>query len=1021
MDEEDGKKIENLISEYREMVDLYKDLGKSVVLILGNLIKKDECYAPIIISREKNIESLKKKLTKVNENGEIYFKEKNINTLNDIEDLAGVRAIFYLESEANKFINSIYEEFDSKNIVHKSKVEEKGYNATHLIVKLNKERLQLPEYSRYKDLRCEIQITTMLNHAWSEIEHKIIYKPEEGLKEFDKNIYKTLKEDFDKIMDEHIKEANQEFEAINHIYKELRAGKEIFDIDFLKNISKSSANNEIYSQLELLAKYSSKFSDKIPKDFEIIKVLEDIIIKTKNNKVEEEKTPFGNLPGKTHEDIVLKILEIVNHLRYSRFPDSFNFLTKIYPSSAKVVQNEIIRIIKNVSEYNYNLIKQNFLIQRNILDEILKWDAKEQIKNIEIIKTVGGELLEPSYRGITQTAENTFSLESGHLNPNENYKKLREETISYILNIYKNLDDIELKTELLKTLENASRTPMDSVYSDDYEGMVKENVDFLIKEYEKIVLDENSKVIAEPPIVKEIEKQLKWFNRRFKDKTDNCQRILTAIRSDEFYSIFRLLVSGELDYEAGEEGWRVARDEKEKRIHTLLDNINLQNLENFIETLNSIAKYSNYIEEYKFNPFKNLLIRIAEEKPEIAEKIIEKTYNDNNYIKPFIGSILCGFRRVNNIALWEKYVDLIISDNNIKNLALLLNSLQCIPQEKILEFITEKDIILLKEIINGDEKFSNFGNKLYEDVYFTFVMIQVLLFVYNKDKKNIEDLIISLIKKTKDKKYISSYFREMDFSLKQKTFSTDNWQNNSVDFLLETLVEMNNLDYEEQEILLEIGDKDYDKMMDVFIKRISRDYQKSGDRKNIFEERYEGIPFHFNSNLSEFIGKNEKFEGIINHWIDNTTAEKRVFNWELGRFINRVKGPIDDIIIRIIAGADDEKMLKILDLFEMTSVPNFELCFKIIEKTDNQKIWSKVIASMYRTGVVSGEYGIANAYKNKLKEIQKYREKYEKEDNQRAIKFIKRINQDLENDVVREERRADEDIKIRTLEFRSGL
>ena len=488
MSEEYDKKIENLINEYRERVDLYKDLGKSVVLILENLIKKDEFFTPIIISREKNLVSLKKKLAKINEKGEMYIQEKNINILNDIEDLAGARVIFYLESEANKFINNIYEEFDRENIVaHKPKIKEKGYNATHLIIKLNNERLQLPEYSRYKDLRCEIQITTILDHAWSEIEHKIIYKPEKGLEEFDKNIYKAIQKSLEGTM-EKIKDVNQEFEAINHVYKELKAGKKIFDIEFLKNISKGSENNEIYPQLELLAKYSSKFSDKIPEGFEIIKVLEDIIIKTKDNKVEEIKTVYGNLPGNTHEDIVLKILEIVDHLRYSRFPNSLNFLIKIYPNSTKAIQNEILRIIKNISKYDYGLIKQNILIQRSILDKFLKWDIKEQIKNIEIIETVGKELLEPSFRGITQTAERTYTLQSGHINASENYKKLRRETIGYILNLYKNISNLEIKIKLLKTLETASHFPMSSVYDDNYEAMIREDVEFLTQEYSKIIL-----------------------------------------------------------------------------------------------------------------------------------------------------------------------------------------------------------------------------------------------------------------------------------------------------------------------------------------------------------------------------------------------------------------------------------------------------------------------------------------------------------------------------------------------------
>lgn len=1022
MSEDYNKKIENLIKEYKGKTDLYKDFGKSMVLILENLLLKDEFYMPIVISREKNIDSLRKKLVKKNDKGEIYIKEKNINTLNDIEDLAGVRAIFYLESEANKFINYIYEEFGRENIlIHKSKIKEKGYNATHLIIRLNNERLQLSEYCKYQDLRCEIQITTLLDHAWSEIEHRIVYKPEEGLESFDKNIHKTIKESFDNIMEKHIKEANQEFEAINHLYKELKTGKEIFDLDFLKNISLANSNNEIHYQLELLEKYSSKFSDKIPKDFRIIKVLEDVITKTKNNKVEEERTAFGNLPGKTHDDIVLRILEIVNHLRYSRFPESFNLLIKIYSSSSEVVQNEIIRIVENVSKYNYGLIKKNIFIQRDILNKLLQWTNEKQLDSFRIVETIGKELLEPSFDGMLQTAENTFTIQSGHLNPSENYKKLRRETIVYLLNLYKNIENIELRIRLLKVLNTASNFPINSVYNDDYEMMIKDDVNFLINEYRDIILDKDDKIKAEPPIVKEIENQLKWFNRRFKNKLENCGKIILVIKEDKFYNIFRLLVSDIFDYQENNEGWEVAETKKIKGVDDILNSINSENLESYISIFEKIAEYKDLIEEHKFFSFKTLLRKIAENKPEIAEKIIKRVFEKKSFLKPFINEFFCGFRSANKIELWEKYSDLVVKDSDVRNLGQLLNSLLCVPKERVKELITDNDINLLKDIINGNDRFVYYKDKIFNDYYFTFVLMQILLFINNKNQKEVENLIITLFKETTNEKYLSSYYREIDFALKQKTFSIDNWQDDSVDFLVDVLINLTNLDYSEQEVILEIGKKDYDKMMSIFISRIKNDYRKSESRDNTFHRRYEAIPFHFNGNLAEFIGNNDKFKNIINDWINETTIEKRISNWELGRFIKRVRGPINDILLEIIENADDEKLLKIVDLFEMNSVPNFDLSLKIIEKTNDKKVWNKVMASLYRTGVVSGEYGLANAYENKLKGLQKYKEKYKKENNEDVLKFIDDFSKDLKDSIIREKRRVDEELKIRKLKYKSGL
>ena len=40
-----------------------------------------------------------------------------------------------------------------------------GFKSVHLLVRLAPRRLSLPEYSRYNDLVCELQIRTVLQHA----------------------------------------------------------------------------------------------------------------------------------------------------------------------------------------------------------------------------------------------------------------------------------------------------------------------------------------------------------------------------------------------------------------------------------------------------------------------------------------------------------------------------------------------------------------------------------------------------------------------------------------------------------------------------------------------------------------------------------------------------------------------------------------------------------------------------------------------------------------------------------------
>ena len=79
------------------------------------------------------------------------------------------------------------------------------YNARHIVLRLKENRFNLPEYSEYKGLLCEIQLTTVLFHAWAEIQHDIIYKPNKELLEFDKPAFDNINNYFKEIMEKYLK------------------------------------------------------------------------------------------------------------------------------------------------------------------------------------------------------------------------------------------------------------------------------------------------------------------------------------------------------------------------------------------------------------------------------------------------------------------------------------------------------------------------------------------------------------------------------------------------------------------------------------------------------------------------------------------------------------------------------------------------------------------------------------------------------------------------------------------------
>jgi putative GTP pyrophosphokinase len=99
--------------------------------------------------------------------------------LKEISDLAGVRVIAFFPGTLASIDEVIRNEFDVIERSDKGQVlleeERFGYQSIHYLVRLKQSRVELPEYQRFRNATVEIQVRTILQHAWAEIEHDIQY------------------------------------------------------------------------------------------------------------------------------------------------------------------------------------------------------------------------------------------------------------------------------------------------------------------------------------------------------------------------------------------------------------------------------------------------------------------------------------------------------------------------------------------------------------------------------------------------------------------------------------------------------------------------------------------------------------------------------------------------------------------------------------------------------------------------------------------------------------------------------
>jgi ppGpp synthetase/RelA/SpoT-type nucleotidyltranferase len=189
--------IDRFIERYRREFDFFDQAARLAHGQLESALTSSGIQA-IVTFRAKRPDRLEQKLKQRN-------KSKNYTSIeqiySDIVDFAGVRVALYFPGARDEVEKVIRANFDvigepkkfPQEMAQSPNYQKRfsGYWATHYRVRLRDQSLQSPQ-KRYADALIEIQVASVLMHAWSEVEHDLVYKPLQG----------TLSEDEYAILDE---------------------------------------------------------------------------------------------------------------------------------------------------------------------------------------------------------------------------------------------------------------------------------------------------------------------------------------------------------------------------------------------------------------------------------------------------------------------------------------------------------------------------------------------------------------------------------------------------------------------------------------------------------------------------------------------------------------------------------------------------------------------------------------------------------------------------------------------------
>jgi ppGpp synthetase/RelA/SpoT-type nucleotidyltranferase len=412
-----------------------------------------------ITGRAKDPESLRKKLLK---------REVDLAGAVDeaVKDLAGVRIVFLTNEEIGAF-NGTYllrENFEiiSVNVHHAvpgTETETKLFDSTNYLVRLRPERLALAEYKPFEGLRAEIQVQTLLNHAWAEMGHDTIYK-QPDLHNVGQKRLEAIRDRLDRVMREHLLPAGHDFDKIARDFRRLLDADGSFE-ETVSTLASSDDNNELDGAISKLDELIlPQCDDRGAQFLKLQPALVDAVKRRRGSDAAPLETIFGDYPGKGGDDIARAVSRLFDGYLYCDPPLTFATLIDLHCGAASDTERRIwVDLADKFSKHDLAIWKEyGPAVPRLVLDEIGKLSPEQRIAARSLLIEMLGNILSAELGGTTWNSM-SVQIHQGAVPVSEVLNELRTEAITVLEGFLDMAETDEARREILGALRKAASTP----------------------------------------------------------------------------------------------------------------------------------------------------------------------------------------------------------------------------------------------------------------------------------------------------------------------------------------------------------------------------------------------------------------------------------------------------------------------------------------------------------------------------------------------------------------------------------
>lgn len=720
--------------------------------------------------------------------------------------------------------------------------------------------------------------------------------------------------------------------------------------------------------------------------------------------VDGESLQESGLRHRSPAHLIREAITATNPIRYLHTIALVDFLLALARSSDAEVAGKAGRTFESLIEFDLNVFYgENGLgaqPQLEIVTHLAQFGNDDLMANADLILRGLRRVLVASIEGRTQTYK-SINISRGSLTSNWGVAPLRIAAIALLKRMYLLDESTRFRKNVLSTLNEAmrrERPTADELTAAMFERDAVEVLSFM----EGLVTTEAL------PLLQSVENQAYWnfYHAATPIIAATALKIRDALERQSEYQIYKQLIGFEGIFGQWEElrrseaNWTYTDERRREFARQFVAEIDDSNEQ---EWHTRILKFSETRSDdlATFPVYYEFLELLGQRRPRLALQLLLK---HDETMKPFQIALMAGLwkgPKSNEVAeITSRWID---AGKHLTEVA------------KSLYNGSEKHIATLSAVVAKGAEIDNHDVIMHA--------MGTAAHLSNEGVTAAKDVFMQGLRELA-KRRVSDWARAIWFNRDFRTL-IDSMAPGERAEVLSSLESLSKLDYQAEEVIAAVCAYDSVSVLNFLVNRLKKeaaDYLSQRESIGLEEKAFEAIPHHLHR-LNKLLSEQPRLLlNALRDQFDNETRSMFPFRGA-ARLIEAVfpnfASPLDVLLQQIVAEAeptDIDFALSVLRVFG-GGAPILETA-KLIVKVVPEKspAWNDLAGALETTGVVMGEYGMAEAFERVRDEMMIW----SGDDDPHVRAFASWIVEDLDQSIKRERQRADEGMQLRKYRYGTG-